>query len=182
MVKINDVKFSDVYVTPDKKAFIPDGKTRNGLALLPAEDFEEFYKQLQEAWDGHNPSYSLLYEGVFYRIERTMSIYGPQYCGRKMPKQVPPLSTLGFDQNLVTYLKSLSNASGLNSLGRTNRQGKTTSLSALLKEYLQSEGGVLPTQLKTLAKCRWTAFIRRAAVVWACVSKIFRLTGTGEQA
>ncbi len=141
MVKINDVKFSDIYVTPDKKAFIPDGKTRNGLAILPAEDFEEFYKQLQEAWDGHNPSYSLLYDGVFYRIERTMSIYGPQYCGRKMPKQVPPLSTLGFDQNLVTYLKSLSNASGLILWAGPTGQGKTTSLSALLKEYLQTEGG-----------------------------------------
>lgn len=181
MVKINDVKFSDVYVTPDKKAFIPDGKTRNGLALLPAEDFEEFYKQLQEAWDGHNPSYSLLYEGVFYRIERTMSIYGPQYCGRKMPKQVPPLSTLGFDQNLVTYLKSLSNASGLILwAGRPDKVRRHRF--PLCSRNICSQKAVLPIRLKTLAKCRWTAFIRRAAAVWACASKIFRLTGTGEQA
>ena len=141
MVKINDVKFSDIYVTPDKKAFVPDGKTRNGLAILEAEDFEEFYKQLEDAWDGDNPSYSLLYDGIFYRIERTMSIYGPQYCGRKMPKQVPPLSTLGFIPQLTNYLTSLANASGLILWAGPTGQGKTTSLSSLMKEYLQSEGG-----------------------------------------
>ncbi len=141
MVKINDVRFSDIYVTPDHKAYIPDGKTRNGLALLEAEDFDEFYKQLSETWDGKNPSYSLLYDGIFYRIERTMSIYGPQFCGRKMPKQVPPFGTLGFSTQLSKYLLSLANASGLILWAGPTGQGKTTSLSALLKEYLQSEGG-----------------------------------------
>lgn len=96
MVKINDVKFSDIYITPDRIAFIPDGQTKNGLTILDAEDFDIFYKRLEEKWDGHNPSYSLLYENIFYRVERTESLYGTQYCARKMPEKVPPFGSLGF--------------------------------------------------------------------------------------
>lgn len=77
MVKINDVKFSDIYITPDRIAFIPDGQTKNGLTILDAEDFDIFYKRLEEKWDGHNPSYSLLYENIFYRVERTEACTAP---------------------------------------------------------------------------------------------------------
>ena len=141
MVKINDVKFSDIYVTPDRIAFIPDGQTKNGLTILDAEDFDIFYKRLEEKWDGHNPSYSLLYENIFYRVERTESLYGTQYCARKMPEKVPPFGSLGFPHELTKFLLSLSNASGLILWSGPTGAGKTTAISSLLKEFLAIEGG-----------------------------------------
>lgn len=141
MANITETKFSDIYITPDKKAYIPDRQTPNGLMLFEPEDFEAYFKLVETAWDGSNPSYSVCYDGLFYRVERTESINGTVYCARKMPSKVPPFNILGYPQEVVSYLLSLANASGLILWSGPTGAGKTTSISSLLKEYLTSEGG-----------------------------------------
>lgn len=141
MAKVNQIPFSDIYITPDRVPFINDGKTENGLAILKADDFDIFYKQLIEKWDGHNPSYSVLYENIFYRVERSISMYGAQYCARKMPEKVPEFTSLGFPSELAQMLLSLSNSAGLILWSGPTGAGKTTSISSLMKEYLVMEGG-----------------------------------------
>lgn len=47
MVKLNDISFSDIYITPDKTAFIGDNRTENGLKIIEAEDFEAFYNLVE---------------------------------------------------------------------------------------------------------------------------------------
>ncbi len=141
MVTLNAVSFSDIYITPEKVAYIPDGRTENGLEVFKADDFEQFYNLLERTWDGKNPSYSVLYEKYFYRVERSMSLYGVQYCARRMPQKTPSFNTLGFDFELQRYLMTLSNASGLILWSGPTGAGKTTSISSLLKEYLTMEGG-----------------------------------------
>ena len=84
MVNITETQFSDIYITPDKIAYIPDKRTANGLIVFEPEDFEEFYALLEATWDGKNPSYSVFYNNLFYRVERSMTIYGvPVKCRRK---------------------------------------------------------------------------------------------------
>ncbi len=83
----------------------------------------------------------MLYENIFYRVERTVAIYGVQYCARKMPEKVPPLAALNFPRELCRHLLSLSSASGLILWSGPTGAGKTTSISGLLKEYLTMEGG-----------------------------------------
>ena len=134
MVKLNEVLFSDIYITPEKTAYIPDNATANGLEVLDAEDFNEFFDLIEQSWDGNNPSYSVMYDGIFYRVERSVSIYGVQYCARKMP-------SLGYPTELSQYLLSLSNASGLILCAGPTGAGKTTTISSLLKEFLTLEGG-----------------------------------------
>ena len=112
MVKLNEVLFSDIYITPDKIAYILDNVTPNGLEVLEAEDFDDFFDLIEQSWDGNNPSYSVMFDEIFYRVERTVSIYGIQYCARKMPKQVPPFNSLGYPVELSQYLLSLSNEIG----------------------------------------------------------------------
>ncbi len=141
MAKLNEIFFSDIYVTPDKTSFISDNRTENGLQIIKPDDFDIFYDLLQKSWDGHNPSYSVLYENTFYRVERTVSLYGIQYCARKMPQKIPSFASLGFNHELTTYLLSLSNASGLILWSGPTGAGKTTSISSLLKEFLTMEGG-----------------------------------------
>ena len=105
------------------------------------DDFEEFYALVEATWDGSNPSYSVFYDEMFYRVERSISIYGVQYCARKMPKQVPAFSALGYPPELSHYLLSLSNHSGLILWSGPTGAGKTTSISSLMREYLNLEGG-----------------------------------------
>ena len=141
MATVNETYFSDVYITPEKIAYIPDNVTPNGLKQLQADDFAEFFSQVEKHYNGRNPSYSVLYHGIYYRVERTVSIYGIQYCARKMPSDVPAFSSLGFPNELRRYLLSLSNAAGLILWSGPTGAGKTTAISSLMKEFLIREGG-----------------------------------------
>ena len=140
MVRINDVYHSDIYITPDKLMFVPDTRSEFGLVQLEPEDFDEFYALLENTYKGRS-SYSVIYEGFFFRVERTVSMYGVMFCMRKMPKKVPDLINLGYPLPLVKYLTSLGNASGLILLGGETGSGKTTTVSSLLREYLIRSGG-----------------------------------------
>ena len=140
MVRINDVYHSDIYITPDRQMFVPDTKSEFGLVQLEPDDFEEFYSLLENTYNGKS-SYSVVYEGFFFRVERTVSMYGVMFCMRKMPKKVPDLVSLCYPPALIKYLSTLSNASGLILLGGSTGSGKTTTISSLLREYLIRSGG-----------------------------------------
>ncbi len=141
MVKIAETIFSDIYITPDKKAYIPNRQTTNALMLFTPDDFDVFYNLLETSWDKKNPSYSVVYDGIYYRVERTVALDGIQYCVRKMPAQVPSFASLGYPRQLEKYLLALRNSSGLILWSGATGSGKTTSISSLLKEYLCAEGG-----------------------------------------
>ena len=140
MSRINDVFYSDIYITPEKMVFVPNPKTENGLMQIHPDDFEEFFGILQKEYKG-NPSYSIIYEGFFFRVERSVSMYGITFCMRKMPKKVPDLSKLGYPPDLIKYLADLGKASGLILIGGPTGSGKTTTISSLLREYLIRHGG-----------------------------------------
>ena len=140
MVRINDSYHSDIYITPDRQMFVPDNRSEFGLVPLEPEDFEEFYSLLENTYNGKS-SYSIVYEGYFFRVERTVSMYGVMFCMRKMPKKVPDLASLGYPLPLIKYLSTLGNASGLILLGGATGSGKTTTVSSMLREYLIRNGG-----------------------------------------
>ena len=140
MARINDVYHSDIYITPDRQMLVPDTKSEFGLVQLEPDDFEEFYSLLENTYNGKS-SYSVVYEGFFFRVERTVSMYGVMFCMRKMPKKVPDLVSLGYPPALIKYLSTLGNASGLILLGGATGSGKTTTISSLLREYLIRSGG-----------------------------------------
>ena len=141
MAKLSEIPFSDIYITPEKTAFIEDNKTENGLQIITPEDFDAFYNLVEKSWNGQNPSYSVYFDKIFYRVERSVALYGVQYCARKMPQKIPPFSSLGFNHELTKHLLSLCNASGLILWSGPTGAGKTTSISSLLKEFLTLEGG-----------------------------------------
>ncbi|MBQ7304110.1 MAG: Flp pilus assembly complex ATPase component TadA [Alphaproteobacteria bacterium] len=140
MTRINDIFFSDIYITPEKVAYIPDDLTENGLQIFNPTDFDDFYNLVESAYEG-NSSYSVSYENVLFRVERTNTINGIQYCIRKMPQYVPELASLGFRKDVIHYLTQLSKASGLILWAGATGSGKTTAISSLLKEFLDQEGG-----------------------------------------
>lgn len=138
---INEVNFSDVYVTPDKKCYIWSGKTNCGLKVVSFDDFDEFFHQLESTYDGENRSYLLNYKGRNYRVERTLALEGANYCARKMPTTVPNIKDLGMPYRVYEHLVSMAGATGLILLAGATGSGKSTTIAALLKEYLQKKGG-----------------------------------------
>ena len=142
MVTVTEAKFSDIYImTESKKAYIPDRRTLNALMEFQADDLDAFYNVLVQGFDGVNTSYSVNYEGILYRVEKSEGISGTQYCAREMPSQVPSISVLSYPPELIKYLMALRRSSGLILCAGPTGSGKTTTISALLKEYLTKEGG-----------------------------------------
>ena len=140
MGKINDAKFSDIYITPSKKAYIWSGKSQYGLKEVTFEDYKEFYSAVEKNFTG-NPSYLVVWDKHSYRVERTIALHGVQYCIRKQPQSIPSVADLGMSPQIVKHLVSLGKYSGLILVAGATGSGKSTTLAALLKEYLVSEGG-----------------------------------------
>ena len=138
--KIDDVWFSDLYFTPEKIAYVHDRKSQFGLKVFEAEDLKDFHKALEEGFQGSS-SYSIRYGTSLYRIERIKTVSGIHYTARRMPKDVPSVYQLGMPEILVKYLTSLNQATGLLLLCGPTGMGKTTTATALLKYFLENEGG-----------------------------------------
>ena len=138
--RIDDVWFSDLYFTPEKIAYVHDKKSQFGLKVFEAEDLMDFHKALEEGFQGSS-SYSIRYGSSLYRIERIKTVSGIHYTARRMPKDVPSVYQLGMPEILVKYLTSLNQATGLLLLCGPTGMGKTTTATALLKYFLENEGG-----------------------------------------
>ncbi len=140
MAKIEDQLFSDIYFTPENIAYVHDGETRYGLKELYADDLPEFRKALDEGYNGRS-SYSLSFGNTMYRVERVATLTGIHYSARRMPRKTPDVARLGLPENLTNHLISLNRESGLLLWGGPTGAGKTTSVSCLLRKYLEREGG-----------------------------------------
>lgn len=141
---MNSVPFADVWFTAEKIAYIRDTKTSCALIPFVSDDLEDFYKALEQGYTGHS-SFSIRFAGEAYRVERILTVTGVQYNCRKMPGQVPDIDTLGLPKYIVDYLLTLSRESGLILFGGPTGMGKTTSASALMKRYLETDGGFMYT-------------------------------------
>ncbi len=138
--KIDDIWFSDLYFTPEKIAYVRDGQSQFGLKVLEAPDLMDFHKALEEGFQG-NSSYSLTYGTSMYRIERIKTVTGIHYTARRMPRKIPDIYQLGIPELLVNQLISLNTATGLILFCGPTGMGKTTTATALLKTFLENEGG-----------------------------------------
>lgn len=141
---LSDVNFSDIWYTAEKIAYIRDQETKYALVPFEADDLPEFYKTLEQGFTGAS-SYAIRFAGETYRVERIMTLTGIQYNCRKMPTHVPDIYSLGLPKHVVDYLLSLSTESGLILFGGPTGMGKTTSASALMKRFLEMEGGFMYT-------------------------------------
>lgn len=138
---VGEAKFSDIYITPDKKCYVWSGKSNSGLAVADYIDLHDFINEVVSGYDGNMSSYSLKYKDRLYRVERTTALEGEQYCVRKMPANIPDLERLGLPSGIYNHLLKLSGKTGLILLTGATGSGKSTTISSLIKKYLTTEGG-----------------------------------------
>jgi twitching motility protein PilT len=138
---VTDAKFSDLYITPDKKCYVWSGKSNSGLKVANYIDLHEFMNEVVSKYDGSMSSYSLKYKDRYYRVERTIALEGEQFCVRKMPISIPDLEKLGLPRGVFNQLMQLRNRTGLILLTGATGVGKSTTIASLIKKYLTTEGG-----------------------------------------
>lgn len=139
-MEILDNSFSDLYLTDKNDIYITDKKYENSLKKIEPDDKEEFIENLHSIMH-KDSSYSFIYKGTHFRVECSKAIAGLLWCCRRMPQSVPSIYNLGFDNKFTKYMLSLADKSGLILWSGATGQGKTTSISALLHEYLTLSGG-----------------------------------------
>ena len=141
---VQDVNFSDIWLTPEKVSYIRDKSTKFALIPFETEDMDDFLRALDQNFQGAS-SYSIKFKGEAYRVERVVTTTGIQYNCRKMPTATPNIYNLGLPEPVVKYMASLATESGLILFAGPTGMGKTTSASALIREYLETHGGFLYT-------------------------------------
>ena len=141
---LHTVDFADIWYTPEGIAYVRDKETRFALTPIETDDLEDFHKALEQGYTGMS-SYAVRFAGDSYRVERVNTVDGLQYNCRKMPTTTPEIETLGFAPAVVKHLTSLSRASGLLLFAGPTGQGKTTTVSSLMKRFLDTDGGFLYT-------------------------------------
>ena len=141
---LHTVDFADIWYTPEGIAYVRDQGTRFALTPIETDDLYDFHKAVEQGYTGMS-SYAVKFAGDTYRVERVNTIDGLQYNCRKMPTTTPEIETLGFDPAIVKHLTSLSRSAGLLLFAGPTGQGKTTTVSALMKRFLDTDGGFLYT-------------------------------------
>lgn len=139
-MNVLDYSFSDLYIDTNGDVYITDERVNSGLVKIEADDIEYFKSHLI-VFKGNEKSSSFFYQNVYFRVEEINSVGGVVYSLRRMPKSVPNIHKLGFDSKFIDYILSLSLNSGLIVWAGATGSGKTTSISALLSEYMRLEGG-----------------------------------------
>ncbi len=132
--------FSDLYIDVNKDFYISNERYLGSLRKVFPLDKEVFYNAVANI-PHKGTSYSMKYEGTFFRIENVMTVSGEIYCLRRMPTKVPNIHDLNFNREFIQQILSLSTHSGLILWSGATGSGKTTAISALLLEYLNSQGG-----------------------------------------
>lgn len=141
---MHDTGFSDIWYTPEDIAYVRDPRTRFALIPFETPDLPDFKRTLEQGYTGMS-SYAISFAGDHYRVERIITNEGVQYNCRKMPTSTPEIEQLGFAPAIVRHLSSLGRAAGLLLFAGPTGQGKTTSASAIMKRFLDTEGGFLYT-------------------------------------
>ena len=141
---LHTVDFADIWYTPQGIAYVRDKSTRFALTPIKTDDLEDFHKALEQGYTGIS-SYAVRFAGDSYRVERVNTLEGIQFNCRKMPTVTPEIETLGFEPAIVKHLTSLGRSSGLLLFAGPTGQGKTTTVSSLMKRFLDTDGGFLYT-------------------------------------
>lgn len=141
---VADVKFADLWYTPEGIAYIRDKATKFALIPFETNDMEDFFKTMEQGYTGSS-SFAVKFKGEAYRVERVMTTTGVQYNCRKMPVSTPNLYKLGIPDPITKHLATLAPEAGLILFAGPTGMGKTTTASALMKEFLENHGGFLYT-------------------------------------
>jgi len=140
-VTIRDLEFSDLWINDKGQAYLSQGKALIAAPEACAPDGWTLARLLGETAEREFP---LTYDDIAYRAARMDGRHGIWWVLRRQAQSVAPLGALGFPQTLVHHLIALGRhdtARGLVLVLGDTAMGKTWTVSALLKAWLETHGG-----------------------------------------
>ena len=147
---LSELDFMDIYICLEgegvahyregiQNGIMPEGD--HDVPLQYLDDVEELAHLLRSDFKGFEKGLS--FGGMRLRASKLETAAGEVWAAmRRIPELPPRLDNLGFQKNVPNMLRELGRRSGLILLCGATGQGKTTTASSLLMEYLDTIGGV----------------------------------------
>ncbi|MBI1273525.1 MAG: hypothetical protein GC131_05535 [Alphaproteobacteria bacterium] len=147
---LRDLNFSDLYVRLDQKEvalYLPRkaGRTHANLEVPPeyAAVTERLAAELNKRQDSDG---SMDFEGLRFRLSKQHMADGTHWaCIRRINTDIPELEKLGLMPTLLNHMRQLGQRDGLVVVSGATGQGKTTTATALLVDFLRHYGGTAVT-------------------------------------
>lgn len=143
-VPLRSLSFSDLLISPTGQARIRSPKTGEKLHRVPAavvEDLEVLLQDICQKALKHD-EFQHEHDGVYYRVSRVPTEIEEWFAVRRMLDRVPRISELGLPGAVVRVLGNIGKRKGLILVAGRTGDGKTTTCSSLLQEYLNVYGGL----------------------------------------
>lgn len=122
--------FSNLWSRPLPKKFMPEAER---VAALAKSDMKA-------------PDASFVYDGMRFRLSFQKLATGAEWVIlRRIKSAVPTLEELNYAPHIISMLRSLGRRDGLILMAGATGHGKTTTSFALVKDYLERNGGVCLT-------------------------------------
>jgi len=148
--QLSDLNFMDIYVCLEGngRAHYREGMNQGIMSEIDADvppqyldDVEELASVLRNDFKGFEKA--LTFGGMRLRASKLETSNGELWAAMRRISEMPPrLDQLGFMKQLPPLLREFGKRSGLILISGSTGQGKTTTASSLLLEYLETMGGV----------------------------------------
>ena len=146
---LSELDFMDLYVclAGDGKAHYRPARQIEGMAAdldVPpqfAQEVGDLIEMLRREFD--SVEMGINFHDIRLRVAKLQTASGEIWAAMRRIAELPPvLAKLGFIPQMVPFLRDLGQRDGLILLCGSTGQGKTTTASSLLLDFLQSYGGV----------------------------------------
>lgn len=141
--RLKNLNFSDLYICADPPVARFRALGRGGTA--PLENLPEEYEDDTEMLRRtvcliDRPEFAVVHDGVRYRAAMVPDVNNTWYVLRRGASRAPGLEELGMDMRLVSALRGIGHQSGLVLVGGRTGEGKTTTATALMRDFLVMYG------------------------------------------
>lgn len=144
--KLSTINFSDFYVSSDYY-FLKGIPNPQNIPLwsqdkIEITDIQEIRDKLLSVFEKkQNNSFFIDHDGIRYRVQKASMTDGDMYVLRKPMYPIPSMGSLGYNENVSSYLSKKTQNGGLILISGSTGDGKTTLAYSLLKEVLETHGG-----------------------------------------
>jgi twitching motility protein PilT len=148
--RLTDLSFTDLYIRLDQKEnalYLPRqrGISRPNLEV-PPEYAPIINRLVDDVLARKNPDGSMDFEGMRCRLSKQHLADGSHWaCIRRINTEVPELEKLGLQPQLLNHMRTLGMRDGLVIISGATGQGKTTTATALMVDFLRKYGGTAVT-------------------------------------
>lgn len=141
-----DIKFTDIYISSEQSYL---SGVEGGVNPLPVpQDYTSEVNAIRLLCEdrsvGGDTDYTIVHDGVIYRVSLLDSISAKTYVLRRMPSKIIPIKGLGIHQKVLDIVLAQP-LSGLIVIAGAFGSGKTTTASAIIAERLTRHGGIAVT-------------------------------------